>query len=58
MAAPLVAAAAAMLRAQDSKLTYSQLRSILKEAVDTEPALAGKMVTGGRLDLARALAAG
>lgn len=56
MAAPLVAAAAAMLRAQDSKLTYSEIRSILKKTITRDPALAGKSVTGGRLDLARALA--
>jgi len=56
MAAPLFAAAAAMLRAQDSKRTYSEIRSILKNTVDPDPALAGKTVTGGRLDLARALA--
>jgi subtilisin family serine protease len=56
MAAPFVAGAAAMLRSQNSELTYSQLRTALKESVVADPALSGKTVTGGRLDLARALA--
>ena len=55
MAAPLVAAAAAMLRARDSKLSYSDIRSLLKASVDPIPALTGKVVTGGRLNIARAL---
>ncbi len=50
-----LSAAAGMLRAQDSDLSYSQIRSILKETVDPDAALAGKTVTGGRLNLARAL---
>jgi thermitase len=56
MAAPLVAAAAAMLRKQDSSLSYSEIRSTLKASVDPVSALTGKTVTGGRLDLAQALA--
>ena len=56
MAAPLVAAAAAMLRAADSDLSYSDLRSALKATVDPLPGLAGKTVTGGRINLERALA--
>jgi subtilisin family serine protease len=55
MAAPLVAAAAAMLRARNSKLSYSDIRSLLKASVDPTPALSGKVVTGGRLNIARAL---
>jgi thermitase len=55
MAAPLVAAAAAMLRSQDSELSYSDIRSVLKASVDPLAALAGKTVTGGLLDLDRAL---
>jgi subtilisin family serine protease len=55
MAAPLVAAAAAMLRARDSKLSYSDIRSLLKASVDPTPALSGRVVTGGRLNIARAL---
>ena len=42
MAAPLVAAAAAMLRAADSDLSYKDLRSALKATVDPLPALAGQ----------------
>jgi subtilisin family serine protease len=57
MAAPLVAGAAAMLRAADSGLSYKDLRAALKDAVDPLPALKGKTVTGGRLNLQRALAA-
>jgi subtilisin family serine protease len=55
MAAPFVAAAAAMLRKQDPDLSYSDLRSALKASVDPVSALAKKTVTGGRLDLAKAL---
>jgi len=55
MAAPLVAAAAAMLRQADSKLTYSQLRTILRDTTTPLPALSGKTVSGGLLDLGRAL---
>jgi subtilisin family serine protease len=55
MAAPLVAAAAAMLRKQDPDRSFSDLRAALKASVDPVPALAGKTVTGGRLNLARAL---
>jgi subtilisin family serine protease len=55
MAAPMVAAAAAMLRKQDPDLSYSDLRSALKASVDPVPALAGKTVTGGRLNLDRAV---
>ena len=57
MAAPLVAGAAAMLRKQSSDMTYKELRSALKASVEPLPALAGKTVTGGQLDLLRALSA-
>ena len=56
MAAPMVSAAAAMLHADDSNLTYSQIRSTLKASVDPDPALQGKTVAGGRLDVNHALA--
>jgi hypothetical protein len=55
MAAPMVAATAAMLRAQDSELTYSQIRSAIKASVVPDAALAGKTVTGGLLNLDGAL---
>jgi subtilisin family serine protease len=56
MAAPLVTAAAAMLRSANSKLTYKQLRSIIRNTVTPNAALAGKTVSGGELDISRALA--
>ena len=56
MAAPMVAAAAAMLRQADSKLTYSQLRTILRDTTTPLGALSGKTVSGGLLDLDAALA--
>lgn len=55
MAAPFVAAAAAMLLEQDSALTYSEIRIALIASVDPVPSLAGRTVTGGRLNLDRAL---
>jgi subtilisin family serine protease len=57
MATPYVAAAAAVLLKQNTKLTYKNLRSLLKDHVVPNPALAGKTVTGGQLNLASALAA-
>jgi subtilisin family serine protease len=58
MAAPFVAGAAAMLRQEEPDMTYKELRSALKDSVEPLPALAGKTVTGGLLDVDRALAAG
>ena len=55
MAAPLVAGAAAMLRQSDSKATYSQLRTALREHADKPPALKGKVLYGGRLNVRLAL---
>jgi subtilisin family serine protease len=55
MAAPMVAATAAMLHAQDSHLTYAQIRSAIKASVVPDAALAGKTVTGGLLNLDGAL---
>jgi hypothetical protein len=51
------AATAAMLREQDSSLTYGKLRSLITDHVTPNPALAGKTVTGGQLDVAACLAA-
>jgi thermitase len=58
MAAPFVAAAAAMLRAQDPDASYKQIRKRLLNSVDHLPQLLGKVATGGRLDLDRALESG
>jgi subtilisin family serine protease len=57
MATPYVTAAVAMLHEQNSALSYSKLRSLIKDHVVPSPALAGKTVTGGQLDVAAALAA-
>ena len=56
MAAPLVAGAAALLRKADSSASYSELRSALREHGDRPPALNGKVVYDGRLNVERALA--
>ena len=56
MAAPIVAAAAAMLKAQDSSLTYSQIRSALLSHTQADAQLQGKVAHPGVLDIASALA--
>ncbi|MFM8270471.1 MAG: S8 family serine peptidase [Pseudomonadota bacterium] len=55
MAAPHVAGAAALLKAKDSTLTYSAIKSALINTVDTSSLLQTKTRSGGRLNLARAL---
>jgi subtilisin family serine protease len=55
MAAPLVAATAAMLHTKDSNLTYSQLRSAIRNHTTAASALAGKTVSGGLLNVSAAL---
>jgi hypothetical protein len=57
-AAPCVAGAAALLRAKYPELTYQQIIARLLGTVDALPSLAGRCVTGGRLNLARALSGG
>jgi hypothetical protein len=57
MAAPYVAATAAMLRSKDGDLSYSDLKSAIRNHVTGNPALAGKTVSGGQLNVAAALAA-
>lgn len=56
MAAPHVAGALALLKAQFPADNYRQLINRLLRNVDRGPAFAGKVMTGGRLNLARALA--
>jgi subtilisin family serine protease len=56
-AAPLVAGAAALLWAQNPSLTYQQVISYILNNTDPLPAFANKTVTGGRLNVAQALAA-
>lgn len=55
MAAPLAAATAAMLHTKDSNLTYSQLRSAIRNHTTAASALAGKTVSGGLLNVSAAL---
>ena len=55
MAAPCVAGAAALLFSADPSLTPCEVKSLLMENGDPSPALEGKTVTGGRLNLANAI---
>jgi thermitase len=55
MAAPYVAGAAALLKAENSKATYSDLRTALRKKVDTPSGLKGKVVFNGRLNVQKAL---
>jgi subtilisin family serine protease len=56
-AAPFVAGAAALLLARNPNLTYAQLKDAIMTSVNPLPALAGKTVSGGRLNIYKALAA-
>jgi hypothetical protein len=53
----MVAGAAALLLSQNPNLTYAQLKSLILDNVDPLPAFAGKTVSGGRLNIYKALAA-
>jgi thermitase len=55
MAAPLVAAAAAMVAAKKSNETYTDLKNALTKHIHKVSALKGKTVTGGVLDIEAAL---
>jgi len=55
MATPYVAGVAGLIWAQYSSWTNTQVKTQILNTVDTLPDLAGKMVTGGRLNAARAL---
>jgi subtilisin family serine protease len=55
MAAPFVSGAAALYWARYPSASLQQVRSALLGTVDVLPAFSGKTVTGGRLNLARAL---
>jgi len=57
MAAPFVAGAAALYLSHTPAATVQQVRDALLASVDPLPSLAGKTVTGGRLNLARMLGA-
>src|SRR4051795_4044224 len=56
MATPEVAGAAALVLDQDPTLTPWQLREKLTSSAEKVPALEGKVASGGRLDVAAALA--
>jgi subtilisin family serine protease len=55
MATPHVAGAAALLLAADPTLTVDELKAALLGGVEPIPALAGKTVTGGRLNVRNSL---
>ena len=58
MACPFVAGAAALLLGQDASRTVAALKRTLMQSVDPLETLTGKVVTGGRLNLAKAVGAG
>ena len=55
MATPYVTGAAALVLAENPTMTTQQLKARLLESVDKVPALAGKVSSGGRLNVHRAL---
>lgn len=55
MASPMVAGAVAILKSFKPNASAVELRSALVDSCDQLPALQGKTVSGGRLNLARAL---
>ena len=57
VAAPFVAGAAALLLARNPSLSYAQVKDLIIGNVDPLPAFAGKTVSGGRLNIYKALAA-
>jgi subtilisin family serine protease len=56
MAAPHVSGVAALVLSLEPQLTAAQLKGRIMSSVDSVPGMAGKTVTGGRLNAARALA--
>ena len=55
MAAPLVSGAAALIWAQFSDFTHLEVKDLLLATVDPRPSLAGKVATGGRLNIHNAI---
>jgi subtilisin family serine protease len=55
MATPFVAGAAALLLSVHSNMSPAELKAEILDSVDLTPALVGKTVTGGRLNLFRLL---
>jgi hypothetical protein len=54
---PFVAGAAALVWARNPSFTYGQVRSRIFSTVDSLSSLSGRVATGGRLNLARAVGA-
>ena len=57
MAAPLVAGAAALLKAAQPTLTYAQIKEILINTTEPLPSLQGKVASGGILRADKAMLA-
>jgi thermitase len=55
MASPQVAGAAALILSVKPSLSVSELRADILENVDPQPALSGRVITGGILDICKAL---
>jgi subtilisin family serine protease len=55
MAAPQVAGAAALILSVEPSLSALELKADILNNVDTLPQLSGRVITGGRLDICRAL---
>ncbi len=55
MASPQVAGAAALILSVKPSLSASELKADILEHVDPEPALSGRVITGGTLDVCKAL---
>lgn len=58
MATPFVAGAAALVWGNEPSLTYAQVRARLLGSVDPIGGLAGKVATGGRLNVFKAISTG
>ncbi|HCM41070.1 MAG: hypothetical protein A2Z97_02615 [Bdellovibrionales bacterium GWB1_52_6] len=55
MACPHVAGAAALIWSKNPQWTYKKVKEVLMNTVDKVPSLAGKTVTGGRINVLNAL---
>lgn len=55
MACPHVAGAAALIWSKHPKWTYKQVKEVLLKSVDKLPSLEGKTITGGRLNVLKAM---
>lgn len=57
MATPFVAGVAALVLAENPKMSVDDLRALLLKSVDPVPALKGKVSSGGRINAAKAVGA-